>query len=81
MILSLIKGNFTHKEAMELITELIHVKIKFHENKIKLADQEEDIKMREKRIKQLQKELYEVKNYIDRKKGNISLFGEISLNN
>lgn len=81
MILSLIKGNFTSKEAMELITELIHVKIKFHENKIKLADQEEDIKMREKRIKQLQKELYEVKNYIDRKKGNISLFGEINLNN
>ena len=65
MILSLIKGNFTNKEAIELITELIHVKIKFHENKIKLADQEEDIKMREKRIKQLQKELYEVKNYID----------------
>jgi hypothetical protein len=79
MILSLIKGNFTSKEAMELITELIHVKIKFHENKIKLADQEEDIKMREKRIKQLQKELYEVKNYIDRKKESISLFGEINL--
>jgi hypothetical protein len=79
MILSLIKGNFTSKEAMELITELIHVKIKFHENKIKLADQEEDIKMREKRIKQLQKELYEVKNYIGRKKESISLFGEINL--
>jgi hypothetical protein len=79
MILSLIKGNFTSKEAMELITELIHVKIKFHENKIKLADQEEDIKMREKRIKQLQKELYEVKNYIGRKKESISLFSEINL--
>jgi hypothetical protein len=79
MVLNLIKGNFTTKEAQELITELIHVKIKFHENKIKLADQEEDIKMREKRIKQLQKELYEVKNYIDRKKESISLFGEINL--
>ena len=79
MVLNLIKGNFTTKEAQELITELIHVKIKFHENKIKLADQEEEIKMREKRIKQLQKELYEVKNYIDRKKESISLFGEINL--
>ena len=79
MVLNLIKGNFTTKEAQELITELIHVKIKFHENKIKLADQEEDIKMREKRIKQLQKELYEVKNYINRKKESISLFGEINL--
>jgi hypothetical protein len=79
MVLNLIKGSFTAKEAQELITELIHVKIKFHENKIKLADQEEDIKMREKRIKQLQKELYEVKNYIDRKKESISLFGEINL--
>ena len=79
MVLNLIKGNFTTKEAQELITELIHVKIKFHENKIKIADQEEDIKMREKRIKQLQKELYEVKNYIDRKKESISLFGEINL--
>jgi hypothetical protein len=79
MVLNLIKGSFTAKEAQELITELIHVKIKFHENKIKLADQEEDIKIREKRIKQLQKELYEVKNYIDRKKESISLFGEINL--
>jgi hypothetical protein len=79
MVLNLIKGSFTAKEAQELITELIHVKIKFHENKIKLADQEEDIKMREKRIKQLQKELYEVKNYIGRKKESISLFSEINL--
>ena len=51
-----IKGHFTKQEAIEILTHVIHVKIRFHENKIHSTSNEEDIKMREKRIKQLQKD-------------------------
>jgi hypothetical protein len=56
-MLHLINGEFQGKEALDLITHLVHVKIKFLENKIEESSSEEDIKMREKRIKQLQEEL------------------------
>jgi hypothetical protein len=64
MQLQLIQGQFSHQEAINIITKMVHVKIKFHEDKIHSLSNEEDIKMRENRIKQLQKELYEVRNYI-----------------
>ena len=79
--IKLIKGSFSLKEAEELITALIHVKIKFHENKISTAssDREEDMKMREKRIIELQKDLYEVRQYLSMKKGQVSLSADIFL--
>ncbi len=64
MHLPLINGSFTQAEAIDLLTNFIHVKIKFHENKIDKSHNEEDIKMREKRIKQLQKDFYEAKQEI-----------------
>ena len=64
MNIQLIQGQFSSQEAIDIITKMVHVKIKFHEDKIHSHANEEDIKMREKRIKQLQKELYEVRNYI-----------------
>lgn len=79
MKVKLFNGSFSRKESLELITKMIHVKVKFHEEKIASAQTEEDVKMRENRIKQLQKELYEVRNYIDTGKGNINLSGEINL--
>ena len=65
MNIPLIQGQFTAKDATDLITQLIHVKIKFHESKISHASSEEDIKMREQRIKQLQKDLYEVRLFLE----------------
>ena len=56
MTIQLIQGQFSANEAIEIITKMVHVKIKFHEDKIHSNANEEDIKMRERRIKQLQKE-------------------------
>ena len=64
MNIQLIDGNFSQNEALELLTQLIHVKIKFHESKIEKSQNEEYIKMRERRIKQLQQSFYEAKQLI-----------------
>lgn len=79
MDIQLIQGQFTAKDAIEIITEMIHVKIKYHENKINNSSNEEDIKMRETKIKRLQKELFECRNNIYEKKGKIKLNAIIQL--
>lgn len=80
MKISLIQGQFSSQEALELISKMINVKIKFHENRITSSCTEEDIKMREKKIKHLQKDLYEVRNYVS-KQQTISMESDIHLNN
>lgn len=65
MQIQLINGQFGGREAAELITRMINVKIKYHEEKIQKDSSEEDIKMREARIRELQKDLYEVRKYIE----------------
>lgn len=64
MKISLIKGAFEADDLLEIITQMIHVKIKFHEEQIKYNDSEEHIKMREKRIVELQRDLFELRNTI-----------------
>ena len=68
MNIKLIEGQFNQKDALDLISKLIDAKIKFHENRITSICTEEDIKMRERKIKHLQKDLYEARNYIENKK-------------
>ncbi len=80
MTIQLIQGQFSAEEAIDIITKMVHVKIKFHENKIHSHANEEDIKMREKRIKQLQKELFEVRNFIDAKKAKIEMHSLVEIN-
>lgn len=79
MNITLIDGHFTSKEALDILTQIIHVKIKFHESKIAHLDHEEDIKMREKRVKQLQKDLYEVRKMVDEGKKNYTLHAELEI--
>lgn len=80
MNFQLIKGHFITNEAIELVTQMVHVKIKFQESKIQNASSEEDIKMRESRIKQLQKDLYEMKNVIEKNNDKlIEIHSEITL--
>jgi hypothetical protein len=62
MNIQLLQGEFNSKEAMDLITQMIHIKIKYHEHKIDKSSPEEEIKFRESKIKRLQKELYEFKS-------------------
>ena len=58
MKIHLIKGQFSSKDALDIITKMINIKIKFQEEKIENSHNEEDIKMRETRIKILQNYLY-----------------------
>ncbi len=57
MQLELIKGQFSGREALEILTQMIQAKLKFHESKIVQDSSEEDIKYRESRLKYLQNEL------------------------
>ena len=73
MNIQLIEGQFNKKEALELITQMIYIKIKFHENKINNNSNEEDVKYRETKIKNLQKELFELKYYLDNNGNSVQL--------
>ncbi len=77
--IQLLKGTFTKQDAIGLLTKMVDAKIKFHEDKIHRTDNEEDVKMREKRIRQLQKELYEARVFIEKQQKTIELNGEIVL--
>lgn len=80
MRLKLVKGRFDKDDAVELLTQLIQVKIKFHENKIQNSQHEEDIKMREQRIKQLQKDFDEARQLILAGEKSFDLESEILIN-
>mgnify|MGYP006949112956 CR=1 FL=1 len=64
MNIPLIQGEFSSMDAMELIAQMMLIKIKYHENKINNDSSEEDIKRREAKIKQLQNDLYELRKMI-----------------
>lgn len=77
MELHLIDGHFSAAEAITIVTQLAEVKIKYHENKIKSSHNEEDIKMREQKIKTLQKELAESRAYIQNQQNGVTLKSSI----
>jgi hypothetical protein len=79
MELHLIDGQFSATDAIALITQLTEVKIKYLENKIKSSHNEEDIKMRERKIKTLQNELCESRSYIQNQNNTIALKSTIHL--
>lgn len=64
MDFQMINGGFTKAEAYDLVAQMVAVKINFHRNKISFADNEEDIKMREGRIKGLQERLNMFRNQL-----------------
>lgn len=80
MNITVAKGFFSSKDAEELITQIIHIKIKYLEGRINAAtDNAEDLKMRERRIIELQKELFEMRRYIQHNPGRINLNAGIEL--
>ena len=79
MNINILNGDFDQKDAIEIITKFIDVKIKFQENKMQNSSNEEDLKMRENRIIKLQKDLYEARETILKKVGKISLQSVIEL--
>ena len=67
MVIKLLQGDFEKNEAISILTRLIDVKIKHHESSISLLANEEDVKSRENKIKNLQKSLFEMRQFIENK--------------
>ncbi len=78
--MQLIKGKFKSYDALTIITQLVEVKIKFHEEKIGVSENEEDIKMRETRIKELQRYLKQTRDHLIDNPGEVSMEGLIHIN-
>ena len=79
MNIQLIQGEFSPSDALDIITQMIHIKIKYHENKINRDSDEADIKSRENKIKNLQKELFDVRNFISSKNERVKIESVIKL--
>lgn len=79
MNVHLIQGEFSTDDTLDLITQLIQVKIKYHENKIATHTSEEDIKARESKIKSLQKELFELRRNIQSTPHNLKIEGVLKI--
>jgi hypothetical protein len=79
MNIQLIEGQFGTKEAIEIITQMINIKVKYHEQKITQSSNEEDIKFREAKIKRLQKELHEFRTNLKNTEGTLTLHSIIKI--
>jgi hypothetical protein len=78
MKIELINGSFSREDTVELLTDLISTKIKFHERKISLSDQLEDIQFREKKIKKLSEILKDLRSEIH-SFNKINIIGELNV--
>ena len=79
MNLQLISGQFPQQDALDIITQMVSVKIRYHEKKIVGNSNEEDIKNREAKIKRLQKELYEIRKKMLLTPGTLSMDASVNL--
>jgi uncharacterized protein (DUF342 family) len=77
----LMDGRFSNNEAVHILSALYGAKIEFHEEKIRSIEMtEEDIKHSEKKIKQLQETLSELKRKIQLNEGNgLDIHAEIEV--
>jgi hypothetical protein len=64
MTVQLVTGEFSKIETLNMVTQMFEMRIKFHEDKIMSSHNEDDIKMREKKIKFLQGELAQARKYL-----------------
>jgi hypothetical protein len=80
MNIQLMHGDFSASESLGLITKMIHLEIKFYEDKIQKENNINAIKKNEETIKQLQKDLYNARKIIEKQDGKIKLNGHIALN-
>lgn len=80
MNIKLIEGEFTSSDTLELVSQMIQTKIKYHENKIENLYNEEDIKYRESKIKSLQQQLSELRIQIKERNNHIMIDGAIHIN-
>ncbi|HLO82109.1 MAG TPA: hypothetical protein VK166_14170 [Chitinophagaceae bacterium] len=79
MQIQLIQGEFRTADSLDIITQMIQVKIRYHENAIAKNSSEEDIKYRESKIKFLQNELADLKKELSQKKEKVNINATISI--
>lgn len=77
MELQLIEGVFNRGEILDLVARMVEVKIRYHEEKIEKSAGEDDIKMREKKIKQLQEELFQCRQTLTRN-GDVHVLAQVT---
>ncbi len=73
MNIQLIQDEFDSNDALELIAQIVHVKIKYHELKKNIDTSENNIKRRETKINRLQKELFELRKTIHSKTNGVKI--------
>jgi Spy/CpxP family protein refolding chaperone len=73
MNIQLIQDEFDSNDALELIAQIVHLKIKYHEHKMNSRSNEEEIKTREAKINQLQKELFELRKKVHSKTNRVKI--------
>jgi hypothetical protein len=79
MTVQLVSGEFSKLETLNMITQMFEMRIKFHEDKIMSSHNEEDVKMRERKIKFLQGELSQARKYLVSKDKPIAVSCTITL--
>jgi argininosuccinate lyase len=79
MQLQLLQGQFSAREALNILSEMIQVKIRFHEAKIEASDREEDIHMRERRISELQNEMHRLRHAFKSNEDMVTLEAAVNL--
>lgn len=79
MKIQLLQGNFSKKEAIDIITHMVHVKVKFQEAKMKQSNNVEDIRKSEKIIQQMHKNLFNARVIIEKQEESINLEGLIKI--
>jgi hypothetical protein len=79
MTVQLVSGEFSKLETLNMITQMFEMRIKFHEDKIISSHNEEDVKMRERKIKFLQGELSQAREYLVNKDESIAVSCTITL--
>lgn len=79
MQLQLIKGEFSANDALNLLTQMVQLKIQFHVNQISLQSNEEDIKRREVKIKELQNALYDLRKTYQNQNKNLKIEALINI--
>lgn len=79
MKIQLIKGEFSNTDSIDLLKKIITAKIEFHEDKIQSGMNEEDIKLRENKIKNLQTYLQDVQKYVSQKGDRVAILSHIEL--
>ncbi len=81
MTIQLMQGEYSPADTLDLITQMIHVKIKYHEKKMIQQNNERNIKMQENIIRQLQKDLFEARKKMEKENSNINIESQINFIN